>query len=113
MKTRTLPLLIVLLLAACAGEPDRPRAASGGAPFTMGEAGGTLAGTVAELVPAGGYLYVRVETAAGPRWVASLKKPLHLGDAVRVRIFAEREDFASKRTGRVFERLVFGLITRS
>ena len=110
MAHRLFTIALLLAMGACSGE-EAPRTA----PFSMSTARSFdgFEGTVVKLVPAGGYLYAHVEAPAGSRWVASLKKPLAIGDRVHVRVFAQRDDFLSKRTGLRFEVLLFGLVTRT
>ncbi len=73
-----------------------------------------FSGIVREVKPAGSYVYLAVETAAGAsRWVATHAKAASpIGSEVDVRSFAARSDFASPRLGRTFDRLLFGIVTR-
>ena len=69
------------------------------------EASGTA--TVAEVLPAGSYTYLRfAESEAGVWHVISSDAPA-VGDQVTYRAFAELTDFHSTRLNRDFPRLVF------
>lgn len=71
----------------------------------------TLFGTVAELLPAGGYTYLRVEPERGePRWVVTLRRGLEPGARVEVDNIGSRHDFYSRRLDRSFPELVFGVV---
>lgn len=71
----------------------------------------TLFGTVAELLPAGGYTYLRVEPEHGePRWVVTLRRGLETGARVEVDNIGSRQDFYSRRLDRSFPELVFGVV---
>jgi hypothetical protein len=68
-------------------------------------------GTVVEVVPAGGYVYLWVEAEAGPRWVGTLAMDVVQGQEVSVRPLAELDRYTSARTGRTFERLQLGAVS--
>lgn len=69
--------------------------------------GAPFVGVVEEVLPAGGYTYLRLRAAETAVWTVSLKFDVVEGDRVRVRPFVERTDFVSKKTGRTFPRLLF------
>lgn len=64
----------------------------------------TMAGEVAEVLPAGSYTYFR--TADG-RWAVVLGAGPAVGDRVLARVFAEKNDFRSRRLDRTFAALRF------
>jgi hypothetical protein len=70
-------------------------------------------GTVVEVVPAGGYVYLWVEGEAGLRWVGTLAMDVAQGVEVSVRPLAELDRYTSARTGRTFEGLQLGMVTAS
>lgn len=72
----------------------------------------TFDGEVREVLPAGPYVYVAVARADGSdTWVSTLKRATPTAGArVRVKSFGSREDFHSKRLGRTFDRLSFGVV---
>lgn len=73
-----------------------------------------LDGVVRDVVRAGPYRYVEVVDAGGStRWIATLSVSASPGDNVHVKSFGARDDFYSKRLGRRFERLLFGMVTRA
>lgn len=111
-------LLTTLLVAACAQEPASapPAHASASAPSFLHEAlkvvPSSFEGTVTEVVPAGGYTYLHLQT--GPdatAWVVTLQRPAQPGDVVSVRPFGQLEQFTSARTGRRFDHLHFAIVT--
>lgn len=125
LRGALLGTLVALGAVACldaavsGGPPQNTGAARAKAPPFAGEANVkvmTFEGTVAEALPAGGYLYLKVasESGAGPasdRWIATLAKPIAVGDRVRVRSFAERAPFASRRLDREFASVLFAVVT--
>ncbi|MEM6928427.1 MAG: hypothetical protein AAF602_15945 [Myxococcota bacterium] len=66
-------------------------------------------GTVAEVRPAGGYLYLRVDE----RWVVGLAKPVTRGDQVTVSPVGIARAFTSRRTGDHYDELVFGVVSKA
>jgi hypothetical protein len=92
---------------------SQPEAASGNplrslAPAQEGDA--AFAGVVAESLAAGGYTYLRVSTGEGDRWVATMGKGAPVGHRVHVKNMGTRHDFHSKRLGRRFDVLAFGIV---
>jgi hypothetical protein len=67
-------------------------------------------GVVREVLAAGSYGYVRVESPAGDRWVATLGSAAVVGSVVDVTVFGERETFHSRRLDRSFSPLGFGVV---
>ncbi|MBL9027181.1 MAG: hypothetical protein JNL21_33610 [Myxococcales bacterium] len=119
---RTLVLetcLVALALAGCAdGELDVDAAAAGAMaknPFAEVEPPrpdqAELVGTVVERLPAGSYTYLALSGDDGrPRWVVTMKRGFSVGDRVHVKNMGTRRDFHSKRLGRAFDELVFGVV---
>jgi hypothetical protein len=69
-------------------------------------------GNIAERVPAGSYLYVRViDAAAREHWVATLAATASSTTAVRVTAYARASKFTSRRLSRQFESLSFGSVS--
>ena len=111
--------LLALALAGCAGgEVDVDAAAAGVMaknPFAEvdpprpGEA--ELVGEVRERLAAGSYTYLAVSDASGAaRWVVTMKRGFSVGDRVQVKNLGTRRDFHSKRLGRRFDEVVFGVV---
>jgi hypothetical protein len=92
--------------AADAGEPASRRGA--GMPFSLAPGGEAFAGRVDEVLPAGGYTYLRV----GDAWVVSLKKPFAVGQRVQVKPIGVAAQFESKRLGRTFGVLYFSVVNQ-
>jgi hypothetical protein len=69
-----------------------------------------LAGKVLETMDAGGYTYLRLDTAAGPAWAAVEKSKVKKGDRVTVLGSVAMEGFESRTLGRRFDRIVFGAL---
>jgi len=90
-------------------------AAGSAMPFSIDKIITSFDGTATEVLQVPSYTYVAVTTVDGDtRWVASLKKPIHVGDAVHVHSFGEKADFASaKLGGRVFSKLYFAVVTKN
>ena len=63
-------------------------------------------GTVAEVVPAGGYAYLRVDE----RWYATFDRGLAVGDTVVLDPIGRAEGFYSRRTGLTFDTLWFASV---
>jgi len=111
--------ILIISLTACsqdksketAGTPQttqqQPETAaappSGGAPVT---------GKVLETMDAGGYTYMNLETAAGPKWVAINQTPVQVGEEVTYIDGMVMQNFTSKALDRTFPEVVFsgGLI---
>lgn len=70
-----------------------------------------FSGRVVERKPAGSYGYLLVVDAAGvERWVVTLGHGQEPGALVDVKSFGVRRGFHSKRLGRTFDELVFGIV---
>lgn len=64
---------------------------------------------VDQRIAAGGYTYLRLRTAEGDQhWLATMGHGSDPGQRVRVRSYGVRDNFVSRRTGRTFDRLLFG-----
>jgi hypothetical protein len=88
---RTFFLLAFLSLTSLAAEPQ-------------------FKGTLKERLDAGGYSYLRVETAAGERWAAVPQVTLEPGSAVTVDVQAEMQGFESKTLKRTWATIAFGTL---
>jgi hypothetical protein len=67
----------------------------------------TLRGCVVERVPAGSYLYVRLEDG---RWLATLSATASAAPCITSTVFARAPRFHSQRLSRDFEPLAFGTL---
>jgi hypothetical protein len=68
-------------------------------------------GVVVERVPAGSYLYVRLQNEVGAQsWVVTLARTAPVDNQVHVTVFAKADTFTSKRLHRTFEPLLFGVV---
>jgi hypothetical protein len=72
----------------------------------------TFDGEVREVLPAGPYVYLEIARSdGGEAWVTTLKRTAPASGArVRVKSFGSRQDFHSKRLGRSFDTLSFGIV---
>lgn len=93
------PLAPILSLPAPAAQ-----AATSGTP----SAPTTLKGRVLEIVPAGSYLYLRLQTGAGETWAAIARGEVRKGDQVVIDDVTVMNNFRSKTLDRVFPSLAFG-----
>ena len=75
-------------------------------PFTPPAA--SLSGTVLEVLHAGDFTYLRLETANGETWAATTRTPVEQGTAVRLDNTVVMTKFESKALKRTFDRIVFG-----
>lgn len=69
------------------------------------------AGRIAERIAAGPYTYLRIATADGDAWLATLGRGAHPGDEVAIHTLGTRRDFVSRRLGRTFSTLHFAVVT--
>ena len=69
---------------------------------------GALTGKVLETMNAGGYTYVKVQTAQGPVWAAVRQFPTKVGATVSINAEMTMENFESRTLNRKFDRIVFG-----
>jgi hypothetical protein len=69
-----------------------------------------LAGKVLETMDAGGYTYLRLDTAAGPAWAAVEQSTVKKGARVTVVGSVAMDGFESRTLGRRFDRIVFGAL---
>jgi len=97
--------VILLALAACGAVVTESPLAS----ITRTPAEPDVQGTVAEVLPAGGYAYLRVED----RWFATLDRGLTVGDPVTLDPIGRADTFYSRRTGRTFDALWFASVASS
>lgn len=72
-----------------------------------------LVGRVEQQLRAGGYTYLAVRTEQDAlHWAVTLGKGAPPGTRVSVRSLGHRASFTSRRLGRTFEQLRFGIVTR-
>jgi len=89
--------------------PESPHSATTGTPAPASTpASGGLVGTVAETMDAGGYTYVRLETASGEAWAAGPGTPVAVGQTVQVSNPQAMPGFHSPTLDRTFETIYFG-----
>jgi hypothetical protein len=70
-----------------------------------------LRGEVREVLRAGSYTYLSIACEDGDaRWVVTMRRGFSAGDRVDVKNMGTRRAFHSKRLGRTFEELVFGVV---
>lgn len=68
-------------------------------------------GQVAEALRAGSYTYLSIASDDGTtRWVVTMKRGISPGARVEVTNMGTRRDFRSKKLGRTFDELVFGVV---
>lgn len=72
--------------------------------------GAWFTGVVEEVVDAGPYYYAFVRREAGSTWVVAVGDGYPVGALVSVGPFGRKEAFASRRTGRVFESVLFARV---
>ena len=72
--------------------------------------GQTVSGSVRELIQAGKYTYLQLDTTDGPVWTAVLKTEVAKGSPVEVTNASLMKDFASPTLGRTFETIWFGTL---
>jgi len=107
-----LVLVIGGVMATRAGSTPSPSAApsTNGRPFELG-ARRHAHGVVTAVEVAGSYAYVSVRDAGDVVVVATLGVPAVVGDDVDLTLFGRREVFASKRLGKTFAPLDFGIVS--
>ncbi|MEO1336463.1 MAG: hypothetical protein AAFV29_12510 [Myxococcota bacterium] len=69
-------------------------------------------GTVAELLRAGRYSYVRFEGAPTGTWHVMMRTTPQVGTSIRYRAYAEAKAFRSAKLGRVFPHLYFSTLNK-
>lgn len=129
MRT-TAPLFVaaVTLSLACRGNAPEPARAAGVSPtvaaatlskpsaedraVAAAEAAtpDLLTGNVLETMDAGGYTYLRLDTAGGPAWAAVDQSKVKNGARVTVVASVAMDGFESRTLGRRFDRIVFGTL---
>ncbi len=71
----------------------------------------TIAGRIEERLAAGSYVYFRVGDPVGAsHWIVTLGDSAPCGDNVEATVYARAESFYSKRLGRRFSPLFFGVL---
>lgn len=71
---------------------------------------GRLTGKVLETMNAGGYTYLKLQTAQGPAWAAVRQFKTKAGDTVSVNAEMTMENFESKTLNRKFDAIIFGVL---
>ncbi|MFT4624565.1 MAG: hypothetical protein ACI8PZ_003224 [Myxococcota bacterium] len=109
-------VMVLWVLAACAGAPSSPDAGSAqGAPGFLQAARAVVPapfeGAATRVVSAGAYTYIEVHSGDEHRWVVTLQRDVGLGDPLWVRPYGQLDDFASSKTGLTFDRLIFAVVT--
>ena len=89
--------LVVALIFAAAHAADKP------ASF-----GGTLKGSVLEVMDVSGYTYMRLKTKDGETWAATSTTPVKVGTEVTLENTTVMQNFESKTLNRKFPSIVFG-----
>jgi len=102
-------------LGACASSSSDPGSAQN--PFASAErvesAESAWSGRVLERLNAGSYVYLRVERAGGAQaWVVTAEAIAPDAEKVRVRALRRVNHFESKRLGRAFAPLFFGIVRK-
>lgn len=104
--------LLATMAAGCSAAKPEAAASNSARPPAQASApivaGGTITGTVREVIPVESYLYLRLDTANGEVWTAVNESKLSVGDAVTVYNVMLMEQFASPTLKRTFERIYFG-----
>lgn len=70
----------------------------------------TISGKVLETMDAGGYTYIKLESASGAEWAAVSAATVKVGDSVTLLPQVTLENFESKSLNRTFERIIFGSV---
>ena len=106
MRTFLIPavLLSLVLFGAGCKSGDGDGAADQAA---LAAPPGMMAGTVTETFEAGGYTYMRLDTAEGDVWVAAGLMPLSVGEAVAFDPGLPMQDYHSEALDRDFETIYF------
>ena len=85
--------------------PGHPPVAPAATPLPLG----TIAGTAVEVLRAGKYLIVKIESGRTARWAAALGgESVKIGDPIRITVAMMQRDFVSKSLNRTFETIWFG-----
>lgn len=93
--------------AACSPQPAATATAPAATAAPEAAASGTVAGTIAETMNAGGYTYALLRTAKADSWVATNEIPVKLGDRISATIDTPMENFTSKTLNRSFPLIYF------
>lgn len=97
--------VLVVVLAGCDGK-EAPGSGSTGSPAAHTRAG-MVGGKVLQVLDAGRYTYVEMETPAGNRWVAAPSVPVKPGDHVTTEPGMLMQNFKSTQLGRTFAEVYF------
>jgi len=99
------------------GHPNIDSASAAAMPQSAGmpaaPSGNALTGKVLETLDAGGYTYVRIQTASGEEWAAVPQTKVVKGSTVTISVQMAMEKFESKTLKRTFDRVLFGTIGSS
>lgn len=104
--------MVWLTLPMCTPNSDStPSSPSVGPPVALDGPRTESEGRVVETLDAGSYTYMQLALPGGGHsWVVTMGDGEAPGTEVEVIGFAEKTDFHSRRLGRTFKRLVFGLV---
>jgi hypothetical protein len=70
-----------------------------------------LHGRIVEVLRAGSYTYASIQPDEGDaRWVVTMRRGLSAGQEVDVKNMGTQRAFRSKRLGRTFDELIFGIV---
>jgi hypothetical protein len=108
------PIIALALAAAGPSNAEPAPMRAGGSAATVATPDGAqsatatmLRGKVLETMNAGNYVYARVSTPGGEKWLAGPKSELRVGDVVEWRPGSEMKNFASKTLDRTFDSIWF------
>lgn len=71
-----------------------------------------LVGRVEQQLRAGSYTYLAVRTGDGVKWAVTLGAGAAVGTRISLRSLGHHDHFYSRRLGRTFEALHFGIVTQ-
>jgi hypothetical protein len=106
MEMQMRKLLLVFVMMLCVGSawtadtPARAPAAS-------------IKGKVLEVLDAGSFVYLRLQTKDGETWAAIAKVPVKMGAEVTIENVTTMTNFESKTLNRKFDQIVFGSVAMS
>ncbi len=105
LATATLAAGLLFTVAACTDADEEAAGQNPALATPVPE--GMIRGTVLETMDAAGYTYVLLDTAGGPRWVATQQAAVAVGDIVQTNQGMAMQDFTSPSLGRTFDVIYF------
>jgi hypothetical protein len=105
LATATLAAGLLLTQAACTDTTEQSAEENPALAAPVPE--GMVRGTVLETMDAAGYTYVLLDTAEGPRWVATQQTPVAVNDIVQTNQGMMMQEFTSQSLDRTFEVIYF------